>query len=717
MSLLRGFSGFVLAGVLAVAQAPAAFSASTDFYVTVVRSIEGLDTKVQQLSRPLVDDEAVKYVPPELHAALVEHLVGKTSQLFGSQVIHPGQVGDVLKGTPKFVDCGKESCEQAGQAPVAQTYFVVLGVSRASKYKVPRDGRVELLLPFTLNLQVIRPDRGRIVYSSSRTVYTPFLFSEREADSTEATKKISELVGVSLKETIDALVVELAGNFKPISTKVQIVARDGDLLVANKGFEVGFAEPRPGALEIALDSAGKEVAFQVVSVDEGYSVLRSLGGVIKEGEEFQFLFDSKSDDSRKPRLMAVSSLAPARAEINGVMENFTKNIGFKAPFQIVAVDPNYARNMLRIQEQARNVNWSNFPAAKQEKDSRTDWPQFFLAASLGETSVSKQASQRDIKSRETFGTVVGMYIFDASGNVIGSAIGSDTYLLEKTGGQGLALQNAREISFRNAVKAATADFLANVKLDIRRFPVKGVEKGLIITEGMSVGDGAVIEGVLYRSLKPKISGREVVVKLPARVKGSVARSGESQAIPFETGDILEKSLAPKTGDFLVVYSLPKANAVPVKICAEEYIGKGNSVKSRFSKPFAAHALLSAPNLQVKFMPLEVREDIDELLDAAYFKKIAWAESRESSDKCMQLGYLIREEKRDCSGGACKAEVSTALAIRSIEGDSSKKDFIAARKLQLSGFGESDTEGSYSLTAFQQHEAMMKDLLKQLSSFR
>lgn len=711
---LCGALAFCFLGV-----SPAFAGAGGEFYVAVLKSITGLDGRGDPSMRPLIDRRATAHVSEEAHQSLVNHFAKRVQEKYGQSVVNINQLADSFKGPIRFVDGDKLECGQVPTVSLKQAYVFAIGVSRASQYEVER-GSVEVLIPYTLNLQVIKPDSGKIVFATSKTVYSYFPgFSRKEMESGAASPKIAAGVADTLRDQIDTLVGELSKGFNPSVTKVKIVAKEGDLLVADKGFEVGFKDGGAGDLLEAIDASGKPVLFTVISVGDGYAVLRVAQGAAKEGAEYQFIFDSKADDSRKPKLLPVGTHDPTRADLNGVMENFSKSVGFQAAFQISPVDVTFAETMSMLKRDAACVTWGNFPGASTGESSRSNPPQYLLLGKIGETKTQKQASSGDVKTKETFGTVVQFSVVDSVGNVLGSSIGSDTYVLEKTAGMGLLNESAREISFRNSVTAATKYFLENVKLAPKQFLVKAVEKGQIIVDGVPAADGTQLVGSIQRSLKTRVNGKEVLVKLPTEVSGPLASSKVGQSLPFSSGDVLDPTLVPKPGDSLVIFAMPKAGAVPMNICQDDYIGKNNTVISSFSTAYVANAVFSSAAFQSRFMPAASLRDARDMLKDGLFDVDAFFRDFKSSDltgdKCLQMGYLIREDKRDCAKDSCKSDLSLALIVRLMEGGVSKKDFAVGRKSQLGGFKEGDAEGFYSVHAFQQSDLMAKDLSKQLGS--
>lgn len=693
--------------------------ADTQFYIFPVKEIEGLKAVENKNLRPLVDAKAVAFISGQQADAQKELLTYFNEQLiktYGQSIIHVKQVRDHFKGPIKLVDDDNLNCDSVPTVSLQQAYGAVLGISRASFYQVDKGGVNELLIPVTLNLQVIKPDKAKIVFSTSNTTYTPFRFTDSEIGSEQYKATVKNAMVKSMKSQIDELVKTVQLNFNPKAMPVKIVGKDGPFFIADKGYEVGFKD---GDEPSALDKDGKEVLFQVVNANDGYAVLKALGGGVQIGYEYLFTFETKADDSRKPRMMPVTTEDPKRANVNGVIDVFSKNIGFKAPFQLSAVDVNFTQTMNVIRERAQCVPWDKYPNSTTVKDSRTDVPQFIFTVDTGETAIFKQVGKNDTLTKETFATVVQGKVSDINGVIYGSAIGVDKYVLEKTAGIGLSSDNAKEVSLQNATKAMTSEFLKNIQFEPKVFNIKNVKsqndgKGSLIVDNLPVDSGFEVTGTITRKLNTKVAGKETFVRLPITTEGQVVKIGAEINVPYQMSDIGQEFYKPKAGDSLVVYALPKGNAKAVDMCESEYIGKNNTVTSSFAKPLASNIILNSPKYQVKEMSSALVQDVNSLLDAGNFKDSSKLAMPQASGSCVQTGYLVREEANECNGSACKATTMNALVIKDIESGISKKDLVLARKSQLEGFNASQKDNYYSVNAFDEYLKIVPDLTKQLN---
>lgn len=691
------------------------YAAENQFFIFPIKEIEGLGASTSSVIRPLVDKNAIEFITgnqSDAQREVLSHFSAQLSQAYAGSVVHAKQVRDSFKGPVKYDDNDNLNCGDSSTVPLEQTYAAVIGISRASFYKVERGLNTEILLPITLNLQIIKADKAKIIFSSSNTTYSQFLVSNAQIGTAEYSNLIKEAVTKNIKDQVTSLVQEAKANFSPKITPVKIVGKDGNFYVADKGFEVGFKE---GDSPEARDASGKLVWFKVLTAGSGYSVLERLDGDIKTGQDYQFLFESKSDDSNKPRVMPVSTFDTNKVMVNGVIDVFTKSIGYKAPFQIAAVDVNFQQTIANIKSRAQCVpSWEKYPLSNQIKDSRIDFPQFILNVDTGETAVFTAKGDGAVKTKETFATVVQARVSDLNGLVYGSAIGVDKYVLDKSAGVGLSTANAREVSYQNSTKAMVADFLKNINFDPKVYKVKNVNSNTLLIENLPVDSGYTISANVLRKLSVKVSNKDVFVKLPLLAKGKVNKKGSDVEVPFEMQDVGKDYFMPKSGDSLIVYALPKGNVPSVGICDGEFIGKNNAVTTTFAKPLLSNFIYNLPNYQVVNASSDTVKDVNYLLDAGNFKLSGAMNVRSDLSSCLQPGYLIREDQASCAADDCKATSTSALLVRIVESAQPKKDYIVARKTQLQGFDSGQKENLYSVNAHEQFLAEIPELAKKVS---
>lgn len=694
-------------------------AAENQFFIFPVKEIEGLGEKNLAEVRPLVDEQAVSFIKGnqrDVQTEVLNHFTSELNKAYVGSVVHGRQVRSYFKGPVAFIDNEQLKCDSESAVPIENSYAAVIGISRASFSKVHRGLATEVIIPITLNLQIIKVDKAKILFSSSNTSITPFKFADNELDTAEYVKTIKEELAKNLKDQVTALVMEAKLNFSPKITPVKIIGKEGDFYIADKGFEVGFVErDQP----IAKDVNGKDVWFKVITAADGYSVLEvQQGGEAKVGQSYQFMFEAKADDSSKPRVMPVVSYTSKNKEMasikNGVIDLFSKSIGYKAPFQIAPVDVNFEQTIENIKVTAGCfLDWSKYPLTNPSKNSRDDHPQFILNVDAGESAVFTAKAEGGIKEKSTFATVVQASISDMNGLVYGSALGTYKYDLNKQAGMGFGIEDARKVAYKNATDVMAADLLKNINLDPKVFKVKAVSANSLTVENFPVENGYPVKASVIRKLSMKVNKKDVIVKLPLVVEGNVNKKGADAEVPFEMKDF-GKNAMPKVGDSLVVYALPKGNALTVAQCEGEFLGKNNAITTSIARPILKNLIFNLPKYQVNIKNAELVSDVNFLLDAGHFKTKGQMELNTDPPVCLQTGYLIREDKTNCAADGCNATASTALLVRLVESGQSKKDYIVARKTDLKNFVATEKENLYSVNAYDQFLSLVPELSKKLN---
>jgi hypothetical protein len=681
---------------------------ASDFYVFPVKELEGAGQTSNNSLRPLLDPRALSLLTPPSQKEILTHFVDELAKTYPKSIVGPRQVRDVLSGKHQFVNDDSLACGAGFVAPLRRSYAVVIGITRASFYEVPREGgRVEVLIPITLNIQLVKPDTAKVVASASDTLYSPFLFSAEELKSESVKAKITEVVTRGVKRQVSDLISEIRKNFNPQETVVKLLEKSGDVFVVDKGYEVGF---KTGDELVAIKkSDNSELIFKVVNADAGFSVLRPMLGSPRTGEDYLFVFEGAADDSRKPRVLPVTSAREGRGWTPAVSDILVKDIGFKAPFQITPVDVNFKDTMESISRQANCVPWDKFPSAKTVFDSRLDHPQFLLKLDFARSAVAEQKGVGGVKTTENFVSGVTANLVDLDGNVVFSELGVDNYKIERTAGQGISQLSAFEISLKNATTDLSKRLLANIKLDPTEFKISKIEKNQFLAEGLVLPEGQ--KKLAYDVVRPlgvKISGKEVFMRLEL---------GEGQEPPMavEGGTLLSYSKLvdePKRGDLIRVANLPRKGQALMSECPEIYKAPG-TLDADFKIPFVRHSSYKSGRHKVRVVDTAFYEDANTLLQAGFFKYRVPPPAQ--TEICVRSGYLLKVENSECSADSCKAQILSAITLIQEKSGTRVGNSVQAEKIQLEGFTKDQQENFISFKAFENVSKSIRGLTEKFSS--
>ena len=692
-------------------------AAASQFYVFPIEHVEGLSAGLKPESRPLIDpamrqlltrDDAVRAA---LHARVRDTLLQQLQAAYPGSVVNAAQVSTTRGGgSPAYLD--EVSCGQGFRAPLRQSYAVVAGVSRASLYRVPRiDGRVEVLVPVTMNLQLLKPDAGKIVYSLSDTQYRSFFFGADEADTPAARQLVVDALQESMPQQVAALVAELKAAFQPRETVAKVLGEDQKSFVLDKGVESGLQEGEQ--IEVTHRGAGKDILIAVLSSAPGYSVVRPVGDALRSGDELQLFTGAAADDSRKPRVLPVVSEAPGQEWTASVAELFGKQIGFKAPFQILPADPHFGATMTLIDASLRCLDERAKKALKKVAGERAEEPDFFLRFERAKSPTFRQVGLGGVETRESFVSTVTAQLVDAQGDVVFSAIGSDLYRQKKVGGQGIAAAQAEEISLKNATGALARQLLEQARLEPAEFRVAKVEGGKVWAQGLALPAGAEVAFELLRPLSVKVGPRPALRRLAlAAGDAPPAADGAATVLSFVTGQAAQADDQPRAGDLLRVLNLPKAGRTRLSECRVARGAGSNSLAADHLLPLLRHAAYASTRLQVNVGTPDWTRQVNALLAANGFRPgLAEATPTES---CLRPAYIVRPEPPTCTApDSCAAKVRVSSAVLQERAGVRESTVSLSHALTLEGFAEAEAT---PFAAFKAHEHLgqtLPDLVKSL----
>lgn len=689
---------------------------ASQFYVFPVKEIEGVSAHGGAVARPLVDTEVARqYLPPEVQRELLAHFVAEMAKAFPSALVHARQVGAAREGSHRFVDDDNQACGVgAFTAPLGDSYAAVLGVTRASRYEVDRGNTVETLVPLTLNLQLIKPDKGKPVLAVSDTVFTPFQSTRAELGTAAQEQRMRAAVVDNLKQQVSHLVAQLRKDFNPQPTTVRVIGRDGALLVIDKGFEAGFESGDEPDAQVRRSVGNTDAVFRVLSAQSGLSVVRAISGKADVGDELSFVLGSKADDSLKPRLMPVTTVDPQRAQLNGVATLFARQIGFRAAFQMAPVDVNFADSMSSIKSGASCIaDWNAFPGSSQVKDSRSDTPAFFLRLDSQRTPVFQSAGAGGTRSSEEFSTLVSAEVVDGRGRVVHSDLAIDTYRIDRVAGSGLHQHNAFEVSLKNATLKLAESFVKSARLEPREFTIDSASRSEIQVAGLNLGDGEEISFRVLRPLSVQVGGRTVLLPLDLDAPTQVPRR-EGQAAVLKVSITSDALPPPRAGDIVRVDAMPRVGGDRLAQCrGDMHVGDRSFVAAPFAANMVAHAIYRSPRYGGAVTDPVFYGDLNRLLDAGYYK----ARLNEPAEpaRCFQPGYVVRQEAGQCEGDRCNATVLNGMALKVRQQGAVVREVFAVQQTALEGFSASQRDALVGFRAMELFSGPLKDLIQKVDN--
>ena len=696
-----------------------AFGASASagqFYLFPIKEIEGV-SKQARVSYPLLDKKVMATLfdgdsGQQVQRQLVDQFVSRLNEVYADSLVHPRQVYDVKIGSGhRFVNDDNLQCKSTPSVAVRDTYAVMLGITRASIYKVTKGANVEVLIPVTLNIQFVRPSLGKVVYTLSETVYSPFRFERSEYESGAVDQVIRDTLVRNINAQAGSLVVAAKKAFDPKDVSVKLAARDGRFYVTDRGAEVGFAK---GEQVEARDGAGREHLFNVLYADTGYAVVKSVAGAAAVGDSLQFTFEGAADASTKPRVTPVLPRGSSAPETSAVADLFSKDIGFKASFQLDPIDVNFAQTKEMLTRSANCVTWQNVAGMAESTREKKDTPDYFLRFTPTTSPAVTLAGAGGTKTAEMFHTLVTAQVVDRFGRVIYSGLGDDNYTIERVNGEGLSLAQAREVSLKNATGKLAQNFVANVRFAPRDYRIAKVDKERVWVGGLAgMSPSAKVSFDILHPLDAKVGGKDALLDLGVgNGVGTLAVDGELIGIPFAA--VNPALPQPRSGDLLRLYAELPPNATRVVDCDEaEYVGQNNVADAGYLSTIVRHALYQSKKFSAYVGDAGFYADLNELLGQGMFDLRV---ERPAAEMCSQPGYAVREEALQCQDPqSCKATVSIGMVARMKKDGQVQKTYSAGLRSEFSGFPSLGKNAFYGYRELANGLSMQADLINKLNS--
>jgi len=703
----------LLLGLVAVASC--AFSFAGQFYLFPVKEVEGLASANSTVARPLIDPKFVlRFLSGDAGQSAQQLLLGSFSseldKTYPNSVIHPRQVYDTkIPGAYKFNNNDGQNCKSSPSYSVVDSYAVILGVTRASIYEVEKGGgNIEVLIPITLNLQFVKPNLAKIVFTTSETVYSPFRFSKDEYKNGAKDALIRDILVKNINTQIASLLETAKKGFNPQEVPIKIVDKDGKFFVTDKGFEAGFIK---GDQVEARASNDEMSIFDVVYADSGYAVLSLAAGKASVGDSFKFVFEKPADDSRKPKLMpVVSETSPA---VNAISDLFSKDIGFKATFQLSPVDVNFTQTKELITRSANCVDWKKIPSMTEVGGDRKDPPDFFLKFTSAQSPTALLSGSGGTKTSERFHTLVTTQVVDHHGKVVYSEIGDDDYSLDKVNNQGLNLEQAKEISLKNATQKMAKNVISSVKFLPKDFKVTKVDKDRVWVEalsGVSNADKPTF-GVIH-PLTAKVNGKPTFIDLDVG-EGTADLLVDGGLVGLPYSQVNPALPAPSRGDLVRIYSPITPITTPIAECiAPTYVGQGNVVDAPYFDPLIKHAIYRSGKFMSYINDDSFYSETNKLLSLGMFGTVI---NKKNQELCFVPGYVIREASSQCDDpSSCKATLTTGALVRLMKGAELAKTISTGIQSEISGFQSATKKDFYGYKQLSNGIPLTTDLTNKLN---
>lgn len=715
----------VLMGLALLAWSTHVFSQS-QFYLFPVGVLDGIsgNSKNPTLNKGIVEALTDNVTQPD--AQIIKHFQAAVLKAFPQSTVSPTQIAETATGgSYEYIDAVGSQCDKKFKVPITASYAVVLSVTRASEYRNERAGQIDIQIPITLTLQIIKPDRGRVAYTLTDTQYSPFIFTKEEVNLPATKDIIRKRVIANMFSQVDYLVSEAKKVFNPKSNEVKIIGKSGKYFVLNGGYEIGFNIKNPEIEAFNTEKPNEQYLVKVISAKSGHTIVREMQGKLEEGMSLSFIFESNADDSSKPGLMPITNFDQQgqKSDLQTAMaQQFIKNLGFSSRFNIVPVNTSYKSIMDTIQSQVFcDVDWGKYPASNPIKGSRTDLPQFYAKFDVESSKIyrndgAKNAQGISTESEEDFAIATSVSLIDSKMRVHYSEAVVEPYKIRRVNGSGLSIQSAQDVAVQNAVLKLANNFSKNAKLEVRDLNINKIEGNKLWVSAKGLGALDITTFTVYRELGVEFKGQKVL--LPLELGEGVeplSQQGDELVISFST--VTTETPLPRKGDKIRLEGLAKPGAVNVQRCALPDFSIERSVyQPKYTRLFVEAGINNSTKLQLIETSEEVHSSIIKMLDVGNFKSDSITKAN-PSNLCFQVGSALRPDVQNCESGRCKATVVNGLIVRfGSTGTTPSQQVQAAQKTEITNIQENQLNEFYGYSSMMWFDSLQGELKNRLQNF-
>lgn len=193
------------------------------------------------------------------------------------------------------------------------TLIASLHLSRADIWLVPKRNTQEIVIPYTITLNLTNAASGEVAYTVSKSVALQGLFPLGEVGISEASAQL----GDSLSTAVTALVDEAAAHFKPYAIAATVKEKTSDgYYILDKGRLDGMRR-------------GDRIGFagEVIFSDANYSVFSDGFSKIEVGQQISKSATAPLDVLSRPTVFVVFAQQPEKMSADYLKIQFEQQLG------------------------------------------------------------------------------------------------------------------------------------------------------------------------------------------------------------------------------------------------------------------------------------------------------------------------------------------------------------------------------------------------------
>ena len=722
-----------------------AHAAEFQYFVFPMQDIIGVPNIGQSSYGSLINKQALDELLFPLPSSSDQKRIGrdefhqyfqkKLQETYSGATVHPTQIGNG-RSFNQYQFAANRGCSSDTslfRTPIADSYAVSLGLTRLSLFRNDFDKYVQVFVPVTFTVQFIRPHGLQIVFSKSQTEYVGREFTKQEAldasgkFNNQTIQILRDLVTKAAMRSVDKLMLSAKTGFSPKQAPVGVVDWKGDYVILDKGPDAGFSSSQTYTVYLPNDE--NEYYFQVLRTQSGWTVGKFEDGMpkISKGMKLNVAFTSVGKDDSKPDLMPLINSNVKDVGVisdeefrNSLVEYFSSNVGFGAPFNLSTLSPILENIGSDIKRDANCVDpkvYETIPGLSRVSTVNRQTPAFFLAFDMAKSQAFRTELTGGTKSRDVFRMVENIRISDRENNVVHSTLAEFKAENEIAYGKGLNLREVEELALKNVSTLAAQSLISNLKINPREFTVQVVEPGRIKLS-KAAGTNFEAGSILLRPLGVNVNGSPVYLPFSEM---DVALSSDTPTV--EGSDLWVKVNDPKKtlrpGDVLrSVQFIDKKDKI--SSCAKPVFEiPNNAIKinnTAVANLIATHALVTSGRFNVVEPDFLSIQATNKKLEALFYKEFI-------SDKASTVGFCytpaiwIKDENSQCTApNNCSISGSIGSGIL-IDKDQKfwKRDLIVS-KFSANEIEQNSKARFFELKAFEAFAATAAELSKKLAGF-
>lgn len=381
----------------------------------------------------------------------------------------------------------------AGATPSARlrsTLAASIRLGRATYVTVPKPGGLDAYLPVTLTLDITNPATGEVVFTRSRTGVAQGAYAQATVE-----QQLARQFRAHLDATMQALVAEAAGEFRPYSQQARVL---GNVAIADGQTGYVIDAGRDDGLR-AGDSIGADAS--VIHAGADYAVVRPILGELAQGQVLSRIATAPVEKLARPTVLTVVEDGPAEFPLEWLTGVFEDSLGERGSLAPVPVNPAFAA----LRTFALSGAEQGLPL-----DERS-LPDYVAQVRVVLMDPADWASKVPGVTVERFEALAFVTLSDASGRAVGGWQGRGLIEDEVSGGIRMPAWQRREAVVRNALSDVAAK-MAGFKPVPRTLPVSRSGTQILIEDP----GGIVPLGLTLPVMRPsgRFSGVKEEVLIP-----------------------------------------------------------------------------------------------------------------------------------------------------------------------------------------------------------